>query len=340
LKTLTRALLAAATLGAISSTAAASNVGETCGTSDWEQVRARHSLSDGAEPSICLTAERIVAANVDGKWLVACDRAYSCDIYVKHQGSSLRVYVGRPQSSKWDLIVQGSASGSRLRVEGSNQADLILIRSNRDAPYLAGGPGDDVLFAGVSSLDHAATTKGQNGDDVLLSGAWDAKLKGGSGRDVLVTRNEYNSLHGGGGADLILGLGNFGTLRGGTGDDTLIGHSIDNLLEGQAGHDLLHSWSSGEPSTGGAGDDWVKVNGYGVVAPGASGTDTCSSKATADCEVLMSSAESNQVTSLANHAAALGHHIGDSISEFDNASYFNINSYGYPRPSPCAGATA
>lgn len=86
---------------------------------------------------------------------------------------------------------------------------------------------------------------GQNGDDILISGAGIDYLEGGEGDDRLTAGAGDDLLEGGAGDD---------TLTGGDGDDILFGGKSQDILNGGAGNDKLFA-QEGDSMTGGLGID-------------------------------------------------------------------------------------
>ncbi|WP_417676432.1 calcium-binding protein [Pseudodonghicola sp.] len=120
----------------------------------------------------------------------------------------------------WDITLgnEDDIAGS-----GSTVGDGVafnLIGNDR----IAGGGGDDVLFAG-------------DGNDRLFGDAGNDTLEGGAGRD---------KIFGGGGADKLYGDDGNDRLEGGNGNDKLFGGAGADVLIGGRGNDRM---------TGGAGLD-------------------------------------------------------------------------------------
>ena len=125
--------------------------------------------------------------------------------------------------------------------------------------WVAGGDGDDVLFANSG--------EGGRGDDVVIGQAGE----GGSGDDQLM---------------VVGGLGDSGNdtlscfpqdsgcyLNGGAGDDVLTGGTGPDRLFGRRGHDLMHGGARDDKLDGGLGNDRL-IGGAGMdVLGGGAGAD-------------------------------------------------------------------
>ncbi|QAY78065.1 cadherin domain-containing protein [Sphingosinicella sp. BN140058] len=129
------------------------------------------------------------------------------------------------------------------------------------------GAGDDVIdFSpqGVDGPEYSKDVKvfGEEGNDIILSGAGSDALDGGGGNDLIVGGKRADTISGGGGDDLLYG-DDFGydgvagddILYGGAGNDVLHGGGRGDRLEGGEANDLLYGGLGSDVLLGGAGND-------------------------------------------------------------------------------------
>jgi Ca2+-binding RTX toxin-like protein len=129
--------------------------------------------------------------------------------------------------------------------------DTIRVSPQITIPVdLAGGAGDDVLFAGGGP----STLRGGTDDDQLVGGPLGDLLYGDEGDDFLI---------GGLGDDLLEGGTGMDRLEGGDGDDTLRGQGHNDVLLGQLGDDVLEGGDGDDLLEGGRGEDML-LGGNGV----------------------------------------------------------------------------
>ena len=118
------------------------------------------------------------------------------------------------------------------RVE-TDVAGAVTAGFQRDSLTLAGGIGDDSLFA-IG-----------NGN----------RVEGGAGADTIVAQGDNNTLIGGAGDDQLQAEGTGNLVEGGDGNDFIIGDAGNNILRGDAGNDTLVAGAGTVTMTGGAGND-------------------------------------------------------------------------------------
>jgi Ca2+-binding RTX toxin-like protein len=165
-------------------------------------------------------------------------------------------------------------------VYGNDGADAIYIDRALGQSYLDGGPGDDVLVAGIQS----AALAGGPGNDILHGGDEPDYLSGDDGDDFLNGSDSADVMVGGNGFDVVSYntaiapvtasldgvVGNDGVagegdtiasdvegLQGGQADDYLVGNPGPNRLEGSSGADTLVGGDGDDTLGGGGGDDWL-----------------------------------------------------------------------------------
>ncbi len=161
-------------------------------------------------------------------------------------------------------------------LNGTNDNDLMIGRSDDSYDQLIGDAGNDTLYADgtVDDLTNYLNTdsgqtqtltatpqnelSGQSGEDLLVGGVTSDLLFGGADADILI---------GGEGADQLVGdeSGNAGTgdhptdgndqLYAGAGDDTLFGGGGNDFMFGGSGADNMNGSSGADDMFGGDGND-------------------------------------------------------------------------------------
>ncbi|PSJ36214.1 cadherin domain-containing protein [Allosphingosinicella deserti] len=187
-------------------------------------------------------------------------------------GSAFTVVANEIQVS---LDILAGAEGTDI-VYGSAFRDALFYNNGTFLNGLGGlsgieqiflGAGDDLVDLspqGVDGLDYAKDVKifGEEGNDILISGAGSDSLDGGAGNDIIIGGKRADTIYGGGGDDSLYGddLGYDGfagddTLFGGAGNDVLHGGGRGDRLEGGEANDLLHGDIGNDTLLGGAGND-------------------------------------------------------------------------------------
>jgi Ca2+-binding RTX toxin-like protein len=119
--------------------------------------------------------------------------------------------------------------------------------------------GFDYLY-GIENLVTGSgddTVTGDDGANLLSSGAGFDVVFGEGGNDTLLGGNDGDTLEGGHGNDLV---------RGGSGNDNVYGDQGADVLDGNGGDDLLDGYLGADVMTGGAGADGF------FIRPGDTGT--------------------------------------------------------------------
>ncbi|MFK7817857.1 MAG: Calx-beta domain-containing protein [Planctomycetaceae bacterium] len=186
-----------------------------------------------------------------------------------------------------------SVSGDILRVDGTDEADAVLIQQSGDEvlisfnqePFIfyedefdvvsvVGGSGDDIVEA--EGIAAAISFNGGAGDDSILAGSGDDTLRGGGGNDTLRGSLGNEFINGGSGADSLRGESGDDTIEGQNGPDKVLGGNGNDSLSGGEGTDTVNAGSGNDAANGGSGDDSI-IGGNGDDTLGAgSGNDTIS----------------------------------------------------------------
>lgn len=153
-------------------------------------------------------------------------------------------------------------------LRGTDFADTLTAATQATLLLLDAGDGDDLIFAGGSSL----SALGGNGNDRFVGGPAGDIFNGGAGTDII----DYSSNASGVTVSLGLELGQTGTgpggdqlisietvwgsasadtLSGSNLADTLLGNDGDDILNGNGGNDLLLGGAGADQLNGGAGND-------------------------------------------------------------------------------------
>jgi Ca2+-binding RTX toxin-like protein len=151
--------------------------------------------------------------------------------------------------------------GNRIIGSGFNDRICAGLMS---ADYVAGGAGDDRIFGGSAPLPGGNgweptddTITGGPGSDVLYAGIsphdsypYEAAFAESAGCDG-------PDLWGNGGDDLLMGDGCTNQLRGGGGDDTIYGDGLADQMWGDGGADEMYGGGGDDFAAGGPGPDMI-----------------------------------------------------------------------------------
>jgi Ca2+-binding RTX toxin-like protein len=144
---------------------------------------------------------------------------------------------------------------------------LIYVGAVTGAATLKGGEADDIIITGAGD----DVIEGRGGNDDLRGGDGSDSISGGDGDDFIDggrggSNIGVDALSGGEGNDVIFAGNQSGsTLDGGGGDDQLSGGTGSDNLIGGAGNDRLVGGAGADSMTGGTGDDEYDVDGFGDV---------------------------------------------------------------------------
>jgi Ca2+-binding RTX toxin-like protein len=111
-------------------------------------------------------------------------------------------------------------------VNGSSDADIILVENIAANAHIDGGGGNDTITTG----DGFDIVYGGEGDDTIFGGDGDDTLFGNGGNDVLSGQGGNDVVSGGTGDDQVSGQTGQDVLIGGTGLDQVLGNSDRDLL--------------------------------------------------------------------------------------------------------------
>ena len=128
--------------------------------------------------------------------------------------------------------LEGSPGADNLQVAGSTNGQPILICGNGGGDTITGTTFDDVLEAGDSGGNLAATISGSSGSDILRGGPGDDKIYGEDGDDVL------------------MGQAGDDTLEGGAGNNEYLPGEGDDTITGGPGLDVVYLYENKESVTG------------------------------------------------------------------------------------------
>ena len=170
-----------------------------------------------------------------------------------------------------------SLSDGLLSVEGTDQADSVVVREANGEVIVQAGVGDeaqrfsfnagdvesleffgrdgDDRFVNNTSLDSLAY--GNGGSDTLVGGFAQDELRGGDGDDFLNGRSGDDSLHGDHGNDRLVGAAGDDSLHGWFGNDELIAGAGNDYLSGYLGNDTLRGGAGDDLLRGHEGDDFL-----------------------------------------------------------------------------------
>jgi Ca2+-binding RTX toxin-like protein len=185
-----------------------------------------------------------------------------------------------------DEDAYADATGLNADVYGGDANDVISIDGIGGFGLLAGGSGDDRIFAGTGD----STMFGGPGNDLLFGSFGQDYISGGDGEDQIDGSDSSDVLSGGSGFDIVSyaydpldvmasldgASGNDGHagegdtiladvegLAGSAGNDYLSGNAGPNWIFGGAGQDVIDGASGPDEIEGGADTDWL-VGGYGA----------------------------------------------------------------------------
>jgi uncharacterized protein GlcG (DUF336 family) len=154
-----------------------------------------------------------------------------------------------------------AAAVSQVEISAGGGEDRLTIAPEIVLPAtLAGGAGDDVLWAGggrshLSGGGGSDRVQGGPDADVLLGGTGHDTLIGGTGADQLDGDNGKDRLWGGPGDDTLAGGRDRDVAWGEVGADRLLGGEAADLLMGDAGNDRLSGQGGDDKLIGGPGED-------------------------------------------------------------------------------------
>jgi Ca2+-binding RTX toxin-like protein len=138
-------------------------------------------------------------------------------------------------------------SGATLTVQGTDQADVILVGRGQTAGtvfVMVATPDGMTSKTLPASKLKQAVIEGKGGDDVIVIdegfGAFvGAKIDGGLGNDVIMGGSGDDTINAGAGNDVVLGNGGNDRLIGEQGDDVLMGGDGNDRLDGGKGSNIL-----------------------------------------------------------------------------------------------------
>lgn len=139
-----------------------------------------------------------------------------------------------------DSIVITRDGRRAVRVEVNGVASSFSFREFSRIRVTAGAGDDYVAIGNRHVVSSAATLRGGDGNDSLMSSAGNDSIDAGDGNDYVFTSS---------GDD---------TARGGAGDDTLQGGDGDDELAGDNGADVVDAGDGNDTVTGGRGDDRLR----------------------------------------------------------------------------------
>ncbi len=180
------------------------------------------------------------------------------EIHDTINANAKEVFTGGSANARIDIHDGVVTTLDGFSAEHVTRGDSIAI-----APYIIGGSGNDIVFAG----DQGADVLGGGGNDLLVGGALDDWMFGGDGDDKLVSGGgDGNYLAGETGNDTLIGANGSDWLEGGAGDDALTGGKGDDLLNGGAGTDRIDGGEGSDTYiyTRGGGVDYIKDSGAGT----------------------------------------------------------------------------
>ncbi|HUE69344.1 MAG TPA: calcium-binding protein [Pirellulaceae bacterium] len=122
-----------------------------------------------------------------------------------------------------------------VAVNGSSDADTILVENTAAKSHIHGGAGDDTITTG----DAPDIVYGGDGNDVIRTNGGDDYVAGGAGNDTVYGGDGNDSLHGNAGDDILAGEGGHDILSGGAGNDHISGQKGQDVLIGGSGADQV-----------------------------------------------------------------------------------------------------
>lgn len=217
-------------------------------------------IDSGASPtSIVPTSAQLAAAEtwvVSGTGSVASTLTY--DTSALTSGSSYHVVL----SSNGDLMNTASGTTSstsaRLDVAAGSGNDTITLSDTTNV--VLGNQGDDMISSGA-------------GNDTMFGGQGADTLSGGSGDDLLYGNKDGDVLYGNDNNDVVLGNEGADTLYGDAGLDSLFGGQDGDLIYGGVANDLLDGNLGNDTLYGGDGVDTLVGGGFEDLMEGGGGQD-------------------------------------------------------------------
>ncbi len=163
-------------------------------------------------------------------------------------------------------LLSADLTGSTLRVEGTDAADVIVIE--------AGESGGEVILSGVdgvedgslfSGVDRIRVRLGDGDDSATVLGAMrttdgqfmDIRIAGNLGDDQLFGGDSLDTLIGGPGDDVLDGGLHDDELRGGADNDVIRGGDGDDFIQGGRNADVVRGHDGSDQLLGGRGFDEV-----------------------------------------------------------------------------------
>lgn len=145
------------------------------------------------------------------------------------------------------IFILGSESSDKFN--GTNANEIFWGEDGND--IIDSGAGDDNVYGG----DGNDTLNAGSGNDIAYGGTGDDTINGDTGNDLMYGEEGNDILNGGTGNDSIYAGEGDDTLNGDEGDDVLYGNEGDDALEGGEGNDALYGGDGNDTLSGGTGDD-------------------------------------------------------------------------------------
>ena len=120
-------------------------------------------------------------------------------------------------------------------VNGSSDADTILVENTAVKAHIDGRDGDDT----ITTAEAPDIVYGGGGNDTISTYGGDDYVAGGDGNDSVTGGEGDDSLHGNGGDDLLAGDGGHDVVSGGAGSDQVSGQQGQDILIGGSGADQV-----------------------------------------------------------------------------------------------------
>jgi Ca2+-binding RTX toxin-like protein len=120
-------------------------------------------------------------------------------------------------------------------VNGSSDADTILVQGTAVAAHIDGRAGDDTITTAAAP----DIVYGGDGNDTISTNGGDDYVAGGEGNDAVSGGDGNDSLHGNGGDDILAGEGGHDIVTGGAGNDQVSGQQGQDILIGGGGADQV-----------------------------------------------------------------------------------------------------
>ncbi len=128
-----------------------------------------------------------------------------------------------------------------------------MLELENEVKTIIGSKSNDSL----TGYEHAETSKGLVGYDIIDGGSGNDDITGGAGDDIINGGSGNDDITGGAGDDIINGGSGDDDITGGTGDDIINGGSGDDDITGGTGDDIINGGSGNDDIAGGAGDDII-----------------------------------------------------------------------------------